>query len=201
VLSQVNLGLLVLFVMFCLTEHIQDRTAFRSWLYAGPPSGDWGSYQRGCISRWESLQKSRGIIMTALPGTMALGAADGLLLSGVVPPGWPVPTKVSVEFLVLGVGAFISICLKEDTRPEVYMWPTAIGLLVCLLLVRFWPDVGPVAIDRASHITTLPGSGARAEASSVGADNLWTASTEMGSVGTFLLGLTSVAALFRRSGK
>jgi len=225
VLSQVPVGAFALLMYLCVSWYAHDRKLLEAALYADSPDetdllggpqnpGPFGGPQipvlfegpqkpvwnrQNGIDLWESLQEDRGNALVVFSAATAVCLIDCLLLCHVVGTGWPVPTKVSVEFGVLAAGAVIGSFLKVGGATlEFYLWPPAIGLMVCLLLARFWPDAGHLVMG-ASPAQTAPGSGAHAGASSAGADNTWVvAATVMAAFGTLF---TGVAALLRRSGK
>jgi len=155
----------------------------------------------GLVPEWDRLQRERKVLTAAILAAAVFGIADGLVLRGVVGPGWPVPANVSTEFLVLGTGALIGLFLKaydSSFGPAVYMWPAAIGLIACLVVLKAWPGGEPLA--RA--LSPVPGVSAPGEivpaGGSAASDGLgaWqVAGTMIGAAGTFMLGC---AAVFRR---
>ena len=153
------------------------------------------------VHQWDNHKNGRKLLTAAILATAVFGIADGLVLCGVVGPGWPVPANVSTEFLLLGTGAFIGLFLKAydfSVSPTVYMWPPALGLVVCLVILKVWPTGAPLrgAISPVPR-GPIPGGAVHAggSATSVGLGAWQVAATMIGATGTFMVGC---AAVFRR---
>lgn len=155
----------------------------------------------GLVRDWDRLQGACRVLTAVILATAIFGIADGLVLCGVVGPGWPVPANISTEFLVLGAGALIGLLLmayEPKISPAVYMWPLAIGLVACLVVMKAWPTAGPLsgAVSAAPRTSVPAGISHAGSASASNGLGVWqVAATMIGAAGTFMIGS---AAVFRR---
>lgn len=147
--------------------------------------------------------------MLSLVCGVALGVVDGLVLSGVVGPGWPSTSKVVIAYLVIGIVGLAILARTDDAVDDesvgMWAWPAtgAIGTVI-LFTAGVWSvsgghsQGGSVANVVQSAVAASPAvapSQAMGSASSENALLMWTA---IGAIGSLLGGTAAWVAVIRR---